>query len=913
MGSISISPSSASSELEATYGCMSPSSADIDGLPAIYCGPDFDERLDDYLGYYSGDENDLNAALAPGVTPPSPSTTDSQNTLQRRRCFFCSVSKIFHSVVSTVSKAVTAVVKVVAPVLQHVESAAEELAQEAEHTVGEIGGDALALVEAIAKNDEAIALFLATGSYVNSFNIPFNMGPPPVMLDDSPWGQGFKFYDWTPDKGGDFWEAQEAAIDKIKEVILGDADPEPGIELWCVNCGVNGNFKVTGSFHYTLASGLTEGQISMHGNLDAGLFLGLNAFAEWDPTKEYDFITEGLPGLSIPDIISFGPSLALGISVDLDIQVVGQYLVGASLTWPALSATLDFVNHANSQQSGWVPRVGDTVQADGSLTVTSTLGLPITLGFGINVLNGKYVKEIKLVDTPGIQAKLEYDFTNELTNGSFNSTPQDGCYGIAWDIGLVNSVVLDLSDIDEGTYTLEQWNGPVFASGCIGESATSATSTASTGVATATSTPTPPPPYPDCVTYSCPDDDSSYCMSNGKVFEMNCLDVLSGDAITLSCATTSAECFESCAEKDCSALQFNSNNLEKCLSGVPGYYPCWNFAGATPFLPGGAATGDWSFIEVPMPAYPDCSMLACPTNHDAYCNSFGQIFQLNCDYIVAGDAITKSCATTSAECFETCARSGCSAINFNSNDIENCLSGVPGYYPCYNFAGATSWLPGGAATGDLGYVKANPPTKRAVVHNRSAPTVTPSPSSSTDDFSNITITDATGHLLVNPHVNGSLFISAASSTEPLTNLTNGISFVADVSQSAVMGDSSDRLLYYFPDTVTAVNASRLRLGSWGNIPQGAELVTLLPTATSSGPVVLVALGSSGLVLYPFVCTIEGQLNKVFLVNDASSGSSVLTNPDLTYTIIGGVAQNCASLSMVASDLPAFNATASTKA
>ncbi|PTB41827.1 hypothetical protein M441DRAFT_46936 [Trichoderma asperellum CBS 433.97] len=896
MGSLSSSSPSTGSELEATYGCMSPSSADIDGLPAIYCGPDFDERLDDYLGYYSGDESDLNA----GYTSSSGTRSNTTEPLYDRQSE------------RAATQAVTTVVKVVAPVLQHVESAAEELAQEAEQTIGEIASDQLAFVEAMAKNDEALAVFLATGNYVNSFNIPFNMGPPPVMLDTSPWGEGFKFYEWTPDKGGEFWDAQEAAIDKIKGVILGDADPEPSIELWCVNCGVNGNFKVTGSFHYTIASGLTEGQIVMQGNLNAGLFLGLNAFAEWDPTKEYDFVTEGLPGFAIPDIISVGPSLALGISVDLDIQAVGQYLVGASLTWPALSATLDFVHHANSQQSGWVPRVGDRVQADGSLTVSSTLGLPITLGFGINVLNGKYSKEIKLVDTPGIQAKLEYDFTNELTNGSFNSTPQDGCYGIAWDIGLVNSVVLDLSDLDEGTYTLEQWDGPVFASGCIGELAPSATSTASTGVATATSTSTPPPHYPDCATYTCPDYDSRYCMSNGKVFELNCLDIVSGTAVATSCVSTSAECFESCAENDCTAVNFNTNNLENCLSGVPGYYPCWNFGGATSWVPGGAATGDWGFVEVPMPAFPDCSTLACPDNHDAYCNSFGQVFQLNCDSIVSGDAITKSCATTSAECFETCARSDCSAINFNLNNLENCLNGVPGFYPCFNFASGSTWVPGGAATGNLGYVQANPPTKRAVVHNRSAPTATPSPSSSTDDFSNITITDATGQLLVNPHVNGSLFISASSSTEPLTNLTNGISFVADVSQSAVMGDSLDRLLYYFPDTVAAVNASRLRLGSWGNIPQGAELVTLLPTATSSGPVVLVALDSSGLVLYPFVCTIEGQLNKVFLVNDASSGSSVLMNPDLTYTIIGGVAQNCASLSMVASDLPAFGSTASTK-
>lgn len=43
------SSSSSSSDL----GCTSPTSSTIDGLPAISCGTDFDENLDDALGYYS--------------------------------------------------------------------------------------------------------------------------------------------------------------------------------------------------------------------------------------------------------------------------------------------------------------------------------------------------------------------------------------------------------------------------------------------------------------------------------------------------------------------------------------------------------------------------------------------------------------------------------------------------------------------------------------------------------------------------------------------------------------------------------------------------------------------------------------------------------------------------------------------
>lgn len=56
----SVPPLQSDPELAAAYGCTSPSAADIHGLPAIYCGPDFDQRLDNQLGYYSMADTDVN-------------------------------------------------------------------------------------------------------------------------------------------------------------------------------------------------------------------------------------------------------------------------------------------------------------------------------------------------------------------------------------------------------------------------------------------------------------------------------------------------------------------------------------------------------------------------------------------------------------------------------------------------------------------------------------------------------------------------------------------------------------------------------------------------------------------------------------------------------------------------------------
>lgn len=53
------SNSTANSTTTATNTCGTPNTSSINGLPAVACGPSFDQSLDDYLGYYSGDDANL--------------------------------------------------------------------------------------------------------------------------------------------------------------------------------------------------------------------------------------------------------------------------------------------------------------------------------------------------------------------------------------------------------------------------------------------------------------------------------------------------------------------------------------------------------------------------------------------------------------------------------------------------------------------------------------------------------------------------------------------------------------------------------------------------------------------------------------------------------------------------------------
>lgn len=257
----------------------------------------------------------------------------------------------------------------------------------------------------------------------------------------------------------------------------------------CVDCGVKGKFIAKGSLSATPLSGLKKAQVDVSGNMYVGAYLGVQAFTKYEKTIRKDLFVKGLPGWEIPKIVSLGPRAILSAQATFSIEAEGQLLTGASLTWPAFNAHLDFVDSRQSSQSGWVPQVDRKFDAHGELTATAALGLPITLSFGINILDGRFEKAVNLTDIPAItaEAKLEFD-----VGTSKNQFGGDDCQGIAWDIALTNEVRIDVPN-SEG-WKLGQWKPATLASGCIGrtrpEAPTSSSALPTSTSATATPTPT---------------------------------------------------------------------------------------------------------------------------------------------------------------------------------------------------------------------------------------------------------------------------------------------------------------------------------------------------------------------------------------------------------------------------------------
>lgn len=170
-------------------------------------------------------------------------------------------------------------------------------------------------------------------------------------------------------------------------------------------------------------------------------------------------------------------------------------------------------------------------------------------------------------------------------------------------------------------------------------------------------------------------------------------------------------------------------------------------------------------------------------------------------------------------------------------------------------------------------------------------------SNATDvNFVNFEIVDTTNSLKLNPSTNGNLFLSLVGDSTDISNLTTG-SFIGDSSSKTIMGDSADRLLHYYPNVLASSGASRLRLAAWDKLPKGAKLITLTQVEVEDETMML-AIDTQGSYLWPFVCGIKGQLNKVFLVSDPINGGAALQKDGMKFTVTGGEAYNCEPVALM---------------
>ena len=141
-----------------------------------------------------------------------------------------------------------------------------------------------------------------------SLTIPINAGPKPIVLEDSPWGKAYKIFECSDECGLNTPSAATAlgnlidVGDFIPSFVNGIQEvPKPGVTLYCVGCAVTGTFTASGSAHFSLRNGVDAAQVGVNGGIEAGLSLGLEAYAKYNKDiANFRIVSVGLPGFYIP-------------------------------------------------------------------------------------------------------------------------------------------------------------------------------------------------------------------------------------------------------------------------------------------------------------------------------------------------------------------------------------------------------------------------------------------------------------------------------------------------------------------------------------------------------------------------------------------------------------------------------------
>ncbi|PIA92923.1 hypothetical protein CB0940_03873 [Cercospora beticola] len=291
------------------------------------------------------------------------------------------------------------------------------------------------------------------------FTIPFDMNPFKV---DSSFGEGnsIPLYALELKEEEVGTAVFSAASSKAKAIAEKYAiqDPKPRVNVWCVDCGVTGSLSVAGTASISLLEGPTSLAVELHGNIGVGVHLGIEAMVE----KEFEFLKKqlysaGLPGLSIPGIITLGPMITLSVDGKAGVKALGRVLAGAKLEFPEMSVVLDVIDTSRTGLSGFKPTVTTTFEAVGELELSASIGLPISVGIGIDVLNGLWTQGIAVVSRPNLGAKAHWNTPM--------AKDEDKCDGIDWELGL--GVDFELS-VFEKSYALGEFEGPKLAEGCLG-------------------------------------------------------------------------------------------------------------------------------------------------------------------------------------------------------------------------------------------------------------------------------------------------------------------------------------------------------------------------------------------------------------------------------------------------------------
>jgi len=241
------------------------------------------------------------------------------------------------------------------------------------------------------------------------------------------------------------------------------------MNIFCVGCGVSGSAKLAGRAKWTPigvgGSNWLEGVVEVNTDIQFVFKLGIDAQMTYSKEFKSDLFNVGLPGLTY-GVVTIGPRISVGTRVNLEAAAKGKMLAGAEMGLQNAQVKIDFVNPSQSSKQGWDPYFKPVFEAEGELSLSASLALPIGIKCGLQI--STFDKSVGIIDEPSIKGLAQVAATigegegGKLTGGF---TEKDGCKGISTQLSWRNRLYIDIFGTQQ--IPLLDTLDKVLARGCI--------------------------------------------------------------------------------------------------------------------------------------------------------------------------------------------------------------------------------------------------------------------------------------------------------------------------------------------------------------------------------------------------------------------------------------------------------------
>ncbi|KAJ4138393.1 hypothetical protein NW768_002217 [Fusarium equiseti] len=266
--------------------------------------------------------------------------------------------------------------------------------------------------------------------------------------EDAPWPNAAKLAEWGSEDGepDDSYAKGEIADPNGHHKRGGndslvERDLSYGLVLYCVECGFEGEAKLTGTISASLIDGIEVAQVAFQARFKAGLHLGLKAFVKYEKEWNNDFFELPLSSFGIHRLFDIVPYIGVGIEAGLEIEATGTLLIGASVEWENIDILVDLLDGDKSHSNGLTPVFKPRSEATGELKLRASLGLPVSVGVKLGILLDHWQVKGGVRDTPSVVLEGSFEANAALDDdGNINANVEGDCYGIAWNIHFENAL-----------------------------------------------------------------------------------------------------------------------------------------------------------------------------------------------------------------------------------------------------------------------------------------------------------------------------------------------------------------------------------------------------------------------------------------------------------------------------------------